>query len=253
MIAAEDEARARAPEDRLHAAPVGFDACGARIVKTAAVNRAPEVCIEFEVGAAPTFAHGAKDQRKVLLRFGVRAVEHVPRAASPAAERDAIRAERFAFFVTHKPIRVLLEDVRLLFRDERRDPDGRLEAARANLFKYALHVAAESRARLQPIAHRRLIAVIYLNVLETRNVFGDEVQIVEHLLSRDARPEAVPRAPARRRRLRAQGRMVLAQTRGQLREQLFARCARSESELFQLPRLTWLQFQAFSVNDDLQR
>ena len=77
---------------------------------------------------------------------------------------------------------MLLKDVRLFFSDERRHPDGRLEAALANLFQNALHVAAKRRAGLEPVAHRRLIAVVDLHVTQAGRVFRDEVEIVEHLL-----------------------------------------------------------------------
>src|ERR1051326_6109175 len=191
MIAAENETLARAAQDGLHAAPVGFDACRARIVEAASVHGAPEVAIEFEIGAAPLLTHGAKDHLQMFLGLQVRAIERIPRPAPPAAERDAVGAQRLALIVFHKPIGVLFEEMRILFRDEWGDPDGRLEAAFTNLFEHALHVSAEGRSRFQPISHRWLIPVINSNVSESRYLLVDEIQVVEHLLGSDFRAETI--------------------------------------------------------------
>jgi hypothetical protein len=58
MITSEDEAIAGAAQDSLHASPIGLDARGFRIIKAASMNRAPEIGIQFEIGAAPFTAHG---------------------------------------------------------------------------------------------------------------------------------------------------------------------------------------------------
>src|SRR5206468_11035939 len=57
VVAAEQEAVAGALDDRLHAAAVGLDAGGGGIVEVAAVDGAPEVGVQLEVGAAPVVAH----------------------------------------------------------------------------------------------------------------------------------------------------------------------------------------------------
>ena len=129
----------------------------------------------------------------------MRPVERVPRAATPPAERHAIGPQRRACLVLHEPARVLLEQLRLLFRDERGDPDRRLEAAIPNRLEDAAHVAAERGACVQPVAHRRLIPIVDLDVFEARNVPGDRVEVVEHLLRRHSGTEAVPRTPPGRR------------------------------------------------------
>src|SRR5262245_40075963 len=110
MIAAKDEGIAGALQHCLHTAAIGLDACSARIVKPSAVNRAPEVCIELEIGAAPLLAHRPKDVCQVRLRVRMRAVERVPGPAAPAAKRDPIRPQRLAAVVAHEPVRMLLED-----------------------------------------------------------------------------------------------------------------------------------------------
>src|SRR5262245_6686285 len=102
---------------------------------------------------------------------------------------------------------MLLEDVRFLFSDKRRNPDRRLESAGANLFEDGLDVSTESRSGFQPVAHGGLITVVDLNVFESGRIFRDEVEIVEHLLRGDVRTEAIPGTPPGRRRLAAQRRM----------------------------------------------
>src|SRR4051812_36585769 len=96
MIAAEDETVARAAQDRLHPAPVGFDARGFRVGEFPAVHRAPEVGVELEVRHAPLFAHRAEDGFEMALYFGIGAVERVPGAAPPALERHFVGGERLA-------------------------------------------------------------------------------------------------------------------------------------------------------------
>jgi hypothetical protein len=67
---------------------------------------------------------------------------------------------------------------------------------RANLPQHVLDPAAERRAGIQPVAHRRLIPVVDLDVLEAGDLPGDGVEVVEHLRRGHLRAEAVPRAPA---------------------------------------------------------
>src|SRR6266705_573308 len=111
MIATKHKAVSGAAKYRLHPAPVCLDASSARIMETPAVYCAPEVPVEFEVGAAPLPAHSSKDHLEVLLRFRVCAVESVPRPPPPTAEGDQVRAQRLALGVFHKPLRVPLEDM----------------------------------------------------------------------------------------------------------------------------------------------
>src|SRR5206468_704022 len=106
------------------------------------------------------------------------------------------------------------------------------ESTRTDLFEHSLHVSAEGRSCFQPVAHGRLITIVDLNVFKPRRILGDEVEIVEHLLRRDARTEAIPGAPAGRRSLAAQGWMILNEPFGQLREQLLAIRSGPECEFF---------------------
>src|SRR5215212_430426 len=200
MITAEHKTVFDSAKYRLHAATISFYSRRAWVVKTAAMNRTPEVRIEFEIGAAPLAFHRAKELFEMPLHFRMCAVEHVPWTTPPPTKRNSIRAQRLSVRVFHKPIRVLLKDLRLLLGDKRRNPDRRFKATPANLFQNALHVAAKRGAGLEPVARRRLIAVVNLHVTQPRCVFGDEVEIVQNLLRGDAWTEAIPRAPAGRRR-----------------------------------------------------
>src|SRR5687767_8335418 len=143
MVTAEDESVARAPQNCLHSPPVSFDASCLRVMQPPAVHRAPEVRIEFEVGAAPLAIHNPKQVFKMLLRRGMGTVERVPGSAPPTAERDTIGAHWIPFPVFHEPIRMVPEHARVLFRDEGSDPDCRFEASLTNLLEHAAHIAAE--------------------------------------------------------------------------------------------------------------
>src|SRR5450759_2142821 len=196
MIAAQDEGIARAAQDRLHAAAIGFDAGGFGVVHLAAVHGAPEVGVELEIGHAPFLAHGAEDVLQVLLYLGVGAIERVPGAAAPSLEGDLVGGERLTVLALHEPIRVLLEDVAAGLGEARTHPAGGLEALLADRLEHAPHVAAEGLAGFQPIAHGGLVAVVQLNVLELRRILDDRREIVHHVLTGDAWAEAIPTAPA---------------------------------------------------------
>src|ERR1035437_8207931 len=128
MIAAQDEAIARAAQDRKHTAAIGFDAGGFGVVQLAAVHGAPKVGVELEIGPAPLLAHGAEDVLQVPLHLGVGAIECIPGTAAPALEGDLAGGQRLTVLALHEPIRVLLEYVAAGLGDERTHPDGGLEA-----------------------------------------------------------------------------------------------------------------------------
>ena len=251
MIASEDEAVAGALEHGLHAAAIGFDARGFGIVEVAAVHRAPEVGVELEVSHAPLVAHGAEDGLQVLLHFGIGAVERVPGAAAPALEGDLVGGERLAVGVLHEPVGMLLEDVATGFGDERRHPDGGLEALLADGLQHFLHAAAEGASGFQPVAHGGLVAIVELHVLELRRVFGDGGEVVHHVLGGDARAEAIPTAPAGGRRGELQGRMIHGDAAGELVEQLGAIGAGGEEELLEIPGFAGSEREAFGIEHDL--
>src|SRR5262245_5590866 len=102
---------------------------------------------------------------------------------------------------------MLLEQMRFFFGDERGNPNRRFEPARANLFEHRLNITAECSAGFEPVTHRRLIAVVDLDVLQAGRVLCDEIKVILYLLCRDTRTEAVPGTPAGRRSSRSQGRM----------------------------------------------
>ena len=144
MIAAKNKTVARSAQDRLHAAAVSFNSRGPRIVKAAAMNCSPEVRVKLEIGATPLSTHRPKQLLKMFLHFRVRAVQYVPWTTSPAAERDSVRTKRFPSVIFHKPIRVLLENVRLLFSDKWSNPDRRLKSTMTNLLENVPNVSAKS-------------------------------------------------------------------------------------------------------------
>src|SRR5258706_2756529 len=172
MVATEQKRVARPTADRLHSAAVGFHARGLWVVMAAAVQGAPEVGIHLEISAAPILTHGAEHIFEMFLRTRVRAVDRVPRAVPPSAEADRVRWQRLAGIVFQKPLGVLAEHLRVLFGDERRNPNSRLEPAPSNLFDDAENVAAERLAGDQPFADGRLVAVSHLHELQRRNLTG---------------------------------------------------------------------------------
>src|SRR5262252_1925419 len=98
---------------------------------------------------------------------------------------------------------MLLKEMRPLFSNKRCYPDGWFEAFLPDRLEHTLHVAAEGCSRLEPVSHRRLVAIIDLNVLEPWYLLRDEIEIVEHLPCCNPRAEAVPRAPPCWRRFEA--------------------------------------------------
>jgi hypothetical protein len=82
---------------------------------------------------------------------------------------NIIRSELWlSVIVFDKPIRVLLEDVRALFRYKRRHPDCRFEVTLADLFQHSVNVPAEGRSRSKRIAHHRQVTIVNLNVPEAK-------------------------------------------------------------------------------------
>src|SRR5215213_2916852 len=90
MITTKHKTVLDAAQYRLHAAPISLDARCVWIVKTAAVNRAPEVRVELEVSASPVASHRAEEIFEMLLHFRMSAVEHVPWTMTPATERHSV-------------------------------------------------------------------------------------------------------------------------------------------------------------------
>ena len=148
---------------------------------------------------------------------------------------------------------MLLEYVAAGLGDERAHPNRRLEALLADRLQHALHVAAEGLAGFQPVAHGGLIPVVKLDVFELRRILDDGSEIVHHVLSGDARAEAIPTAPAGRRSLEAQRRMVLVDPIGQPGKQCRAIGAARESKLFEVPRFARSQREPFGIEHHFNR
>src|SRR5262249_31268801 len=109
MIAAEEETIAGATPDRLHPAPVRFNARGPWIMKAAAMNCAPEICVKLEIGAAPFLAHRGKNCFQMTLGCRMRTVERIPWSVTPTAEGYAIGTKRLSGGVFYEPIGMLRE------------------------------------------------------------------------------------------------------------------------------------------------
>src|SRR5207244_7440808 len=125
-------------------------------------------------------------------------LQRVSRTATPPAERHAIGSQRRASVIPDEPVAMRLKDSRSFLRDERRDPNRRFEPSLPDPIEDRADVAFERGAGVEPVAHRALIAIVYLDVFQRRDPLRDDVEIVEHLLCGDARAETVPLAPARR-------------------------------------------------------
>src|SRR5688572_5865019 len=91
MIASQYETVARPANDRAHPAPVSLDPRRSWIVKMPAMDRTPEVGVKLEVSNSPVLAHCAEYRLKMPLGFRMRAVQRVPGAAPPPAERHLVR------------------------------------------------------------------------------------------------------------------------------------------------------------------
>src|SRR5438105_2403523 len=154
MVATQNETISRAAADGFHALPVGLNARRFGIMEPTTVDRAPEIRIELEVGAAPLFAHRAERLLEMLLHLGMSAIQHVPWSVPPSAKSYLAGHQRFIVSAADEPLWMLLENVGTLFGDKRSYPNGRLEAAFSNLFQNSDNVSAKCFARLQPIAHR---------------------------------------------------------------------------------------------------
>ena len=130
----------------------------------------------------------------------MRAVERVPRAAAPAAERDAVRSQRRAAASLMNQSRMLLEHAPTSLRRRTAPPrsparsrgagSGRAPSGRCRRTPRRCRASRPSRSDTRRRSARSL---------RPGTLLRDDVEVVEHLLRRDARTEAVPRAPAGRR------------------------------------------------------
>src|SRR5262245_8682768 len=122
MIATKHETVSRSAKDSLHSSAVSFNSRCAWIIEPTAMNRAPEVCVKFEVTASPFCAHHAEKMFEMLLHLWMCSVQHIPWATAPTAERYQIRAQRLTVSIFYEPFLVLLKNVRLLLGNKRRNP-----------------------------------------------------------------------------------------------------------------------------------
>src|SRR5215813_11513676 len=208
MIAAKYETIIRASQHGSHALPVRFNTRGTAVMERSAMNCSPEVSVELEVSAAPIMTHCVKHFFQMGLRFRMRAIDYVPWPSTPATKGDSVRSQRLPRRIFYKPIRMLLENVRLFFSDKWSNPNRGLETTRANLLQHSLYVSTKCSPSFQPVSHRRLVAVVDLNVPELWCVASNEIQIIEHLLCGNTWSKAIPRAPPSWRRFHTQRWMI---------------------------------------------
>ncbi len=81
-------------QDGGHAAPIGFNPSGCRIMETATMDSAPEVGIELEVVDAPLLTQSTEHPLEVHLHLGVGAVQHIPGSTTPTAIGDPLGGQR---------------------------------------------------------------------------------------------------------------------------------------------------------------
>src|SRR5262249_9719459 len=178
MIAAQDEGVAGAAANRFHAPAIRLYAGCPGIMKVPAVHRAPEVGVEFEVSTAPVPAHCAKNFFKVLLDLRVRTIQGVPGSVTPSSKRHPVGRQRFTVVALHEPICMLLEDSRTLLGHKRSDPDSWFKTSLANLLQDCYNIAAKRPAGFQPVAHRRLIAIVNLDIFQLRQLLRNDIQVL---------------------------------------------------------------------------
>src|SRR5262245_50533933 len=236
MIAAKNKTVSSASQNCLHPALVSLDSCDVRITKPAALHRAPEVGVEFKVCATPFLSHRLKDVLQVSLRFGIASIKRIPGNVTPTAKSNSVGTQRCAIDIPHEPVRMLFEDMRFLFSNERSHPDRWLKPAFADLLEHPPYIATKRRARFEPIAHRWLIAIINLNVFQTGRIPGNHVEVLEHLRGSDPRAKAVPGAPTGGRILKTERRVVLGEAPRQLFKQSGPVRSGAKEKFFKLPR-----------------
>ena len=220
----------------------------------AAVNRAPVIGVEFEIGYAPLFAHGAENLGQMFLRVGIGAVEHAPGSVRPAAKADLAGIQRLPRCILHKPVRMLPQHDAVRLRDKRCQPHARKKISGANGGERRRHVP-EFCGWLQPVAERRAIAFINLNEPERRQHCFELSHGMGNNLLVTRSAHAIPSAPAHAvgQRRRRQWRMIARDSGAQLVQQHIAVTPRKRDKFLQPPRFARREFQPFRVHRHAQR
>ena len=254
LVADEDEA---IPSDgvdyRLHSLTVRLYPRHVRIVPLTPRQCRPHDGIELEIPALPFVAHRGEDEPDVIEGVRMGTIKHIPGAPSPAAERVSVGRERGAVRVGNEPIGVFAEEARILFGDERRDPDGRDESPVCDHPAQLPDPPGESRIGLQPVPHERLISVVDLHVGESQRTIRNRFKIVDHVPLGDLRPVAVPRTPSGGRFIPRQPRVSQRQLIGKHREQLLPVSPFQREEILEYPCLSGSEDLPFGVQHDLER
>ena len=118
--------------------------------------------VELEVGEARVDER-AGGRLEVVEHFGVGRVEHVHRAAPVIVDRaDESPPAR----MRGEPVGVLRRDIGIGRREERRDPDARLATLGGDGRRELVECRRELVVGVQPVADRRLVAVVDLEHVE---------------------------------------------------------------------------------------
>jgi hypothetical protein len=117
-------------------------------------------------------------------------------AALPLPRRVPQRRERPAARVADQPLGLLARQPRAPRDDERREPEPRAAALGADLARERRESVGKARGRSQPVADEGLEAVVDLHHVERDAQLAQRAQVAAHVVGRDLRSEAVPRAPA---------------------------------------------------------
>ena len=177
-------------------AAIRFGAAHSRIVKKTAGQGAPEQGAEFEIVDAPLASHAPKHLLKVILNVRMRAIQPVPWTVPPSAEGRFVGVEWRASEVLDEPIGMFAEQVGIAFRDEWRHPNCRFLAYARDCCTQIRHRAPKIRAGIKPIAHRGLVAVVDLNVVQHRCTRGNHQRIGEYFVKMQIFPQSVPGGPS---------------------------------------------------------
>ena len=192
-VAAENESSGSSPlRQSLHPAAERFDARQGTVMPDTKRKTAPDRRIQFEITAVPLTPHRPENRAEIIARGGNGGVEHIPGSASPAAERAAVGTQRRTGLIHHKPVRMFPEQLRILLRYERRDPDRRLQPELRNSAAERRDARRKVRMRNQPVPHMRLITVVDLNKTQFGEFCFHQSGAAENIGLRNLRAVAVP-------------------------------------------------------------
>src|SRR5436190_2072074 len=133
---------------------------------------------------------------------------------------------------------MFLEHLGARLRNKGGNPDRRFEASLTNRLQHALRITAECSSGVEPVAHRGLIPVVDLHVLQSGDLPGDYIEVIENLLCRDTGSETIPGAPSCGRGTELQWRMIPIHVGREVRKQDFVIVAGRVMKVLEFPGLS---------------